>query len=213
MRQHVNPLSRFFQIANELPRYEELFENISLPIHLDIGSARGKFLIGMAAENNQSNYLGLEIRKPLVQAAEKERIQLELNNLKFLFCNANVSLGNWLKNLQGNPVNTVSIQFPDPWFKNRHKKRRLLDSHLTSLIAINLKKGSRLFLQTDVQSVMDDMISNVEASRCFYIKDSDLNLLSNPFKLSTEREIYAIKKGLKIYRRIYTRNKNSVMIQ
>ena len=72
MRQHVNPLSRFFQLDNGLPRPDQLFENSDLPIHLDIGCARGKFLIEMAAANNHFNYLGLEIRKPLVFAAEKE---------------------------------------------------------------------------------------------------------------------------------------------
>ena len=48
MRQHVNPLSRFFQIKKDLPSPNELFANIDLPIHLDIGSARGGFLLKLA---------------------------------------------------------------------------------------------------------------------------------------------------------------------
>ena len=77
MRQHVNPLSRFFQIEKELPAPNELFENIDLPIHLDIGCARGKFLLQMASTHKDWNFLGMEIREPLVIAAEKERINAE----------------------------------------------------------------------------------------------------------------------------------------
>ena len=49
MRQHVNPLSRFFQLPLELPAPQELFEHPNLPIHLDIGCARGFFLLELAA--------------------------------------------------------------------------------------------------------------------------------------------------------------------
>ena len=78
----------------------------------------------MAMSQSQRNYLGVEIRKSLVVAAEKERQELGLTNLRFLFCNANVSLNNWLSNLSIDLLESVSIQFPDPWFKRRHQKRR-----------------------------------------------------------------------------------------
>ncbi len=206
MRQHVNPLSRFFQISNPLPRADELFEKIQLPIHLDIGSARGKFLIAMASLDSESNYLGVEIRESLVDAAEKERVGLGLNNLRFLFCNANVSLEDWFASLQGYPVTTVSIQFPDPWFKNRHKKRRLLTPDFLFLLAKNLAKGSILFIQSDVFSVMEEMISIIDSSIYFDGEDIDLKLVENPFEIRSEREKYAIQNGLDIYRKIYLRN-------
>ena len=89
MRQHVNPLSRFFRLPLEIPAIDELFENPDLPIHLDIGAARGKFLLEMAQLDSEQNYLGLEIRKPLVLKADAERQQLGLTNLRFVFCNVN----------------------------------------------------------------------------------------------------------------------------
>ncbi len=140
MRQHVNPLSRFFQIKKELPAPNELFENIDLPIHLDIGCARGKFLMEMASSNRNWNYLGFEIRESLVLSAEKERIDLGINNLRYLFCNVNVSLGGWLSSLKNNQVKVVSIQFPDPWFKLRHKKRRVINESLVYLLAKNFNE-------------------------------------------------------------------------
>jgi len=65
MRQHVNPLSRFFQLPRELPAPEVLFGDPSLPIHLDIGSARGRFLLDLAAVQPHWNHLGVEIRLAL----------------------------------------------------------------------------------------------------------------------------------------------------
>ncbi len=208
MRQHVNPLSRFFQLDNELPKANKLFDNCDLPIHLDIGCARGRFLLDMASATPMWNFLGLEIRESLVIASEMERIQFNINNLKFLFCNANVSLDAWLASFEKRKVEMVSIQFPDPWFKLRHRKRRVLNSSLVLSMARNLDEGSKLFIQTDILEVMEDMVQQIESSQ-FYDKALEDNFsftMENPFPFCTEREIYVQKKGLPIYRQLYLRN-------
>ena len=207
MRQHVNPLGRFFQLPVELPKTAEMFENESLPIHLDIGSARGKFLLDLAPLNDEWNFLGVEIRQPLVVAAEKERMELGLNNLKFIFCNANVNLGDWLSYLNANELQRVSIQFPDPWFKRRHFKRRVLQPELLTSIANKLKAGSDFFIQSDILEVMESMIEIIDESNCFERKviRGSIWLDSNPYDLLTERELYVIKKRLPIYRALYYR--------
>ena len=92
MRQHVNPLSRFFQLPLELPAPDQLFDAGHRPIHLDIGCARGVCLLDLAALKPDWNHLGVEIRRPLVLAAQRERDRLERHNLHYLFCNANISL-------------------------------------------------------------------------------------------------------------------------
>ena len=206
MRQHVNPLSRFFQIEKELPAPIDLFENVDLPIHLDIGCARGKFLLEMASSYKNWNYLGVEIRESLVLSAEKERIDLGVNNLRYLFCNVNVSLDGWLSSLDNNQVKIVSIQFPDPWFKLRHKKRRVINDSLIDLLARNLDEGSKIFIQTDVVDVMKEMSNIIDLSQYFEEFKSQLPLKVNPFNIATEREKYAIINKLKIYRKIYLRN-------
>ncbi len=208
MRQHVNPLSRFFQLPLELPSPKQLFKNPDLPIHLDIGTARGKFLLEMADLYPQSNYLGVEIRKPLVEAAERDREQLGLENLKYIFCNANVSLQNWLLDLPKNQLETVSIQFPDPWFKRRHQKRQVLQNSLLIAIAASLAPNCMLFIQSDVLIVVEQMTKIV--SNCSYFELSkDCNQgwsCPSPFLVRTEREAYAFGKNLPIYRAIYKRN-------
>ncbi|MEY3735498.1 MAG: tRNA ((46)-N7)-methyltransferase TrmB, partial [Cyanobacteriota bacterium] len=146
VRQHVNPLSRFFQLPLELPPPAALFDDPTLPLHLDIGCARGRFLLALAPQEAGVNHLGVEIRRALVQAAEAERSSLALANLHFLFCNANVSLEAWLAALPAGLLQRVTIQFPDPWFKKKHHKRRVLQPALLLAIAAALPAGAELFL-------------------------------------------------------------------
>ena len=208
VRQHVNPLSRFFQLPLELPAPEALFSDASLPIHLDIGCARGRFLLALAQQQPGVNHLGVEIRRPLVQAAEADRQALALGNLHYLFCNANVSLQAWLAALPAGQLDLVSIQFPDPWFKKKHHKRRVLQPELLLAIAAALAPGKRFFIQSDVPAVIDPMVALTEACGCFSRPAIDAQpwRASNPLPVPTERETYVLNQGLPVYRVLYERN-------
>jgi len=92
LRQHVNPLSSFFQLPLELPPPEQLFRVPEQPIHLDIGCARGRCLLGLAERDPHWNHLGVEIRRPLVTSADQDALASEHGNVRILFCNANISL-------------------------------------------------------------------------------------------------------------------------
>ena len=87
MRQHVNPLSRFFQLPLQLPSPGELFDHPEQPIHLDIGCARGRCILGLAELNPGWNHLGVEIRRPLVTAADRDALNSDQGNVRVLFCN------------------------------------------------------------------------------------------------------------------------------
>ncbi len=208
MRQHVNPLSRFFQLPRKLPAPEALFSDPSLPIHLDIGSARGRFLLDLAAVQPHWNHLGVEIRRPLVDAAQRDRDRLELHNLCFLFCNANVSLEGWLAALSHDQLQRVSIQFPDPWFKKRHRKRRVLQPSLLLAIAAALAPGRELFLQSDVLEVIEPMVQLTELSGAFSRPPGDATPWrgANPLPVGTERERYVLAQDLPVYRVLFRRN-------
>ncbi len=210
MRQHVNPLSRYFQLPRDLPGPDDLFEDPDLPIHLDIGSARGKFLMDLANIQKDWNHLGVEIRLRLVEAANRDRELCELFNVCFLFCNANVSLKNWLESLKTDQLQRVSIQFPDPWFKQRHRKRSVIQPSLLIALGKSMQPGRELFVQTDIQSVMQNMIEVIKISNCFDLSESQKHscLNSSPFSVKTEREIYAESQYLTIYRLLYIRNQN-----
>jgi len=208
VRQHVNPLSQFFQLPLSLPSNSILFRNPHHPIHIDIGSAKGEFLIELALKYPDWNFLGLEIREPLVNSSERKRRKLKLENLKFLFCNVNVSLDKWLSDLDLDQLKRVSIQFPDPWFKRKHFKRRVLKTSLINSIARYMSKDGEIFIQSDILALIESMTNVMDNNTCF-----DRNYLhglkwldKNPYNASTDRELFVIKKNLPIYRAMYIRN-------
>ena len=208
MRQHVNPLSQFFQLPLSLPSKNVLFKKSHYPIHLDIGSAKGEFLIELATKYPDWNFVGLEIREPLVSLCEKKRRKLELNNLKFLFCNVNVSLDEWLSDLDYGQLKRVSIQFPDPWFKRKHFKRRVLKTNILNSIAKAMSKDGEIFIQSDIFKLIESMTNTIDKNRYFNRKDvGDLRVINeNPYNVKTDREIFSLKKNLLIYRVMYIRN-------
>ena len=209
MRQHVNPLSRFFQLPLQLPAPSQLFERPEQPIHLDIGCARGRCLLGLAEHQPSWNHLGVEIRRPLVQSADRDAQASEHGNVRVLFCNANISLEGWMGALPQDRLQRVSIQFPDPWFKRRHRKRRVLQPPLLLAIAAALAPGRELFLQSDVPEVIEPMVALTELSGCFERPANDARpwRLDNPLPVPTERERYVLEQALPIYRVLYQRNR------
>ena len=208
MRQHVNPLSRFFQLPLQLPSPAELFERPDQPIHLDIGCARGRCILGLAELNPAWNHLGVEIRRPLVTSADRDAVASGNGNVRVLFCNANISLESWLAALPEDRLQRVSVQFPDPWFKRRHRKRRVLQPALLLAIAAALQPGRELFLQSDVLAVIEPMVALTELSGCFNRPESDARpwRADNPLAVPTEREQYVLEKNLPVYRVLYQRN-------
>ena len=207
MRQHVNPLSRCFQLPLELASLSELFERPDQPLHLDIGSARGQFLLDLASLQPYQNHLGVEIRRQLVCKAEAERKNRGDKNVRFVFCNANIGLDQWLAALPRDQLRLVTIHFPDPWFKQRHRKRRVLQPKLLLALAATLCPGRELFLQSDVFPLIKAMAALVELSGCFTRLPVRAKswCVDNPLPVRTERERYAIARGLPVYRVLFQR--------
>jgi tRNA (guanine-N7-)-methyltransferase len=208
VRQHVNPLSSLHQQPRPLPPLRQLFADPQQPLHLDIGSARGRFLLALAPQQPGWNFLGVEIRQVLVDAAEHDRQLLDLANLRFLFCNANVSLEDWLAALPAGQLQRVTVQFPDPWFKRKHQKRRVLQPPLLAAIAAALAPGAELFLQSDVPEVIEPMVALTEASGAFERPATDPRPWrpTNPLPVPTERELQVIGRGEPVYRVLFCRN-------
>ena len=72
------------------------------PLHIDIGCGKGLFLQRMAELHPDWNFLGLEIRKPVVEQAQRRFEDLGLANLHIMFCNVNISFPALMTSL-GNP--------------------------------------------------------------------------------------------------------------
>jgi tRNA (guanine-N7-)-methyltransferase len=201
VHQHVNPLSPYYRQEPKPADIESVFAEPEKPLLLDIGCARGRFLLRMAEADPGWNYLGVEIREPLVTEANRLAGEAELKNVHYAFCNAMLWLERLLEGIPEGVLQAVTIQFPDPWFKKKHAKRRMVNPEMINTIACRLTAGGRVFVQTDIEFLADEMFGLFRA-------DDRLNNVStdrNPFPVKTERERAVEEKSLPVYRSIFVR--------
>ncbi|KAL6323534.1 hypothetical protein AAG906_039112 [Vitis piasezkii] len=135
-----------------------------------------------------------------------------LNSGHFMFANATISFKELVSAYPG-PLMLVSILCPDPHFKKRHHKRRVVQKPLVDSIVKNLMPGGQVFIQSDVLEVAVDMRDRFDAESDLlqHIDTIDPSmqcdeegwLVKNPMGIRTEREIHAEFEGAKIYRRLY----------
>ncbi len=205
VRQHVNPLSKKYQTPVILPNWTQVYDRVTRPLHLDIGCARGEFLLSMAQLEPDWNFLGLEIREPLVEQANAKVSELGLSNLHYLFGNVNNSLKPLLESFEAGLLQRVTIQFPDPWFKKRQEKRRLVQPELVDTLANYLINEGVVFLQSDIEEVAIQMRDRFEAHPAFQRQGTDTWLVTNPLPVPTERELYTLSRGEPVYRALFVR--------
>ena len=206
MRQHVNPLSKNFDEIERIPPLIEMFDDSELNLHLDIGCAAGEFLFDLALVNTNWNYLGIEIRKRLVKTSKLKVQDRKIKNLYFVFGNASKILNDFQSKSIFKNVKSISFNFPDPWFKKRHYKRRVIQPELINILSNLLQKGSLLFIKTDVKDLFDYMDCTISRNNNFKkIEKKDFNYSQsfNPNEFQTQREKYVILNELDIFERIY----------
>ena len=215
IRQHVNPLKSHHQaelaILERWP--ERAYAAPAHPLHVDIGCARGLFCLDLAAARPELNVLGLEIRAALAEAAEADARAAGLGNAHFLACNANVNLDALLR--RAAPccaLASASVQFPDPWFKARHHKRRVVQPDLARSLAENIAPGGWLFIQSDVLEVaeaMREVLREHAAGKLVDARDDfDDWSVGKPEELAhlpTERENSCAELDRPVYRAFFDR--------
>ena len=213
VRHHVNPLKTVHMKPLNLPDNwaSEAFADPSLPLHVDIGCARGVFCLDLASAAPELNVCGLEIRNVLAEAAQEDARALGMSNAAFFACNANVNLGPLLA-ARGAACNfqSASIQFPDPWFKVRHKKRRVVQPALVSVLADQLPIGGWVWMQTDVLDVAQGMRETVRETEPTRLRDAIADIddwsVAKPDELcgvETERERASTELERPVYKCLF----------
>lgn len=205
VHQHVNPLAPYFRFTPRAIEIQKVFTHPQLPLHLDIGAGRGRFLLKMAEIKPDWNFLGVEIREPLVEEANKIRVENNLTNLHYEFCNATFALDKFLENLPADVLQMITVQFPDPWYKKKHAKRRMVKDNLVETVVQHLKIAGKIFIQTDVDFLAEEMFATFRASK--NLREVEIN--ENPFPVKTEREAAVEEKDSPIFRRIFEKIKQN----
>jgi tRNA (guanine-N7-)-methyltransferase len=141
----------------------------------------------------------VEIREPLVGEANRIAKEKNLENLHYEFCNAMIALGKLLENLPENLLQAVTIQFPDPWFKKKHAKRRMVNEELVETVVNHLAENGKIFVQTDIEFLAEEMFG-------LFRKNShlrEIEIARNPFPVKTEREAAVEEKDLPVFRTMF----------
>ena len=135
----------FINPRDHLGKWHEVFGNNN-PIAIEIGMGKGDFIIENARRNPDINYIGIEKYSTVLTIAVKKYLEMEaLPNLRFMKEDAAV-LGEVFAE---NEIDTVYLNFSDPWPKKRHLKRRLTYASFLDVYKNILKEKGHLIFKTD----------------------------------------------------------------
>ncbi len=136
------------------------------PVELEIGSGKGLFLTTAAASTPGRNFLGIELSRKYARLAAERLARRELANAKVWRGDARLVL---CRLIPACSLGAIHVYFPDPWWKQRHKKRRVFTADLVSEMERTLKQGGMVKIASDVEEyfgVMQGLMAGNPNFRC-----------------------------------------------
>ena len=177
-------------------RWHERFGNNN-PIHIEIGSGKGQFVSGMARQNQNINYIGIEIQESVLVVALEKALAADVPNLQLLHVNG----GQVTDYFEDGEVDQIYLNFSDPWPKKRHAKRRL--THESFLVGYEkvLPPFGELHFKTDNRGLFEYSLASFSQFG-LVLKQVWLDLHQVEFlgNVMTEYEEKFSAKGHPIYR-------------
>lgn len=181
-------------------KWHEVFGNNN-PLHIEVGTGKGQFIIGMAKQNPAINYIGIELFDSVMAVAlEKVIAEEKPSNLRLLKVNG----ADLEKYFTKNDVNRVYLNFSDPWPKVRHAKRRLTHEGFLKIYESILVDNGEVHFKTDNRSLFEySLVSmNHYGMKLNYVS-LDLHAEMPEDNIMTEYEQKFSAKGQPIYRLEY----------
>ncbi len=179
-------------------RWNEVFDN-DHPIHIEIGMGKGQFIMTLAKEHPEINYVGIEkYSSVLVRALEKQQ-EMELPNIKFIRMEAE----NIAEVFAPDEVARIYLNFSDPWPKDRHAKRRLTSVQFLQRYENILQKDGHLIFKTDNRDMFDFSLEQVEEAEHWILLNHTFDLHHSEYvegNVMTEYEQRFVEKGNAICR-------------
>ena len=199
IRQHVNPLKSDFLV----PRGLRIEPPPGREVEVEIGCAEAWFLFDRVRADRRRWAVGLEIRRELVEPVNARARELGLP-VHAVFCHANIDLPGMFR---PGTVARFFVNFPDPWFKKRHHKRRLLDEAVVSACVAALRPGGELFFQSDVWELALEAMAALEAEPRLANAAGPWSFWrdANPYGARSRREVACAEEGLPVWRILYRR--------
>ena len=172
------------------------------PIELDIGFGRGMSLFERAALAPDSRIIGIEVKTKLAYKVAERARKHDLRNLTILCGDAREILK---RAEPSGSVQRVSLHFPDPWWKKRHDKRRVIGEALLAELGRLMAPEGTLFIQTDVEHRAEQYVAQLRAQPALRLLSESGYVDENPFGARSNREKRAIEDGLPIWRIVAVR--------
>lgn len=166
--------------------WNSFFKNEN-PIHIEIGMGKGQFIMELARQNPNINYIGIErYTSVLLRALQKMELN-PLDNLRFLCVDAQILPEVFEKG----EVTRIYLNFSDPWPKDRHAKRRLTSRNFMACYDTFLASEGHIEFKTDNQGLFDFSLEEIpEAGWTIkeYTKDLHHHATMNEGNIMTEYE-------------------------
>ena len=136
--------------ADHRGQFNRLFGNNN-PIRIEVGMGKGRFIMEMAAQNPQVNFIGIERYSSVLLRALQKREELELPNIYFMCVDAK----ELSEIFAPEEIEKIYLNFSDPWPKDRHAKRRLTSPEFMKVYDQVLKKDGTVEFKTDNQGLFE----------------------------------------------------------
>ena len=203
IRHHVNPLALQYLAFDPAPLPDL---SGARRVEVELGCAEGDFLFDRIKDTpDDVLVIGLEIRRKLVERInERARMMGISHRLVAVYANLNVHLDTIFP---PSSVDTFFFNFPDPWFKNSQKKRRVVTPEVARSIVRALKPGGRLLFQSDVFDIALDAMYSFEVFASPPL-DNEAGEWSfyreNPFGTRSRRERHVTEESKRVWRILYS---------
>lgn len=151
----------FFLGLESRPDWNDVFQN-DHPLKLEIGFGYGSFLMEMAIREPENNFIGIEMFHKGIRKLVARMEKLLIKNIRVVYGDAREKVPLIFND---NEIREIYVNFPDPWPKNRHAKRRLITPWFAHALASKLEQNGELRLATDSESYAEHMLISCEAER------------------------------------------------
>lgn len=184
--------------------WKQVFGNDN-PIEIEVGMGKGKFIMELAAQNPDINYIGIErYSSVLLRGLQKrEELEAELSNIYFLCVDAR----ELAEMFAPEEVNRIYLNFSDPWPKDRHAKRRLTSPEFMAVYDKILKKDGVVEFKTDNRGLFEYSLESVPAAG-WIIREHTFDLHNSPMaagNVMTEYETKFASEGKAICKLVASR--------